>query len=193
MLPDKAPTSQPRERWENMRKMMRTVSEVKRMHVTASIRKLTLGAIVVSTLFAGGSALPRRWSRAPRSAPSATTTAIPGNQLPAPEPGFGGVIRRDMLEGLEGRGGRPRIVPPKGRAQRSAHHDRRPGLWRQRHVWRRHPDAGAGPHREGGAALHRIQLHRAVLAHAGGADHRPQPPLGGLRRDHGAVDGFPGL
>ena len=80
-----------------------------------------------------------------------------------------------------------------GRAQRAAHHDRRPGLWRPRHVRRRHPDAGARPHREGRPALHAVQLHRAVLAHARGADHRPQPPRGGLRRDLGAVDGLPGL
>ena len=65
-----------------------------------------------------------------------------------------------------------------GRAQRSAHHDRRPGLWRQRHLRRRHPDAGAGPDRESRAALHRVPLHRALLADAGGADHRPQPPRG---------------
>ena len=75
-----------------------------------------------------------------------------------------------------------------GRAQRAAHHDRRPGLWRQRHVRRRHPDAGAGPDRQGGAALHAVPLHRALLADAGSADHRPQPPLGRLRRDLGAVD-----
>ena len=80
-----------------------------------------------------------------------------------------------------------------GCAQRAAHHDRRPGLWRQRHVRRRHPDAGAGPDRESGAALHPVQLDRAVLADARRADHRPQPPLGGLRRDRGAVDRLPGL
>ena len=80
-----------------------------------------------------------------------------------------------------------------GRAQRAAHHDRRPGLRRQRHVRRRHPDAGARPRREGWAALHAVQLDRALLAHARGADHRPQSPRGGLRRDLGTVDGLPGL
>jgi len=54
-----------------------------------------------------------------------------------------------------------------GRAQRAAHHDRRPGLWHSRHVRRRHPDAGAGPDREGGAALHRIQFRGALLADTG--------------------------
>ena len=28
-----------------------------------------------------------------------------------------------------------------------------------------------------GLALHAVPLHRALLADAGGADHRPQPPL----------------
>ena len=80
-----------------------------------------------------------------------------------------------------------------GRAQRAADHDRRPGLRRLGHLRRRHPDARAGPHREDGAALHAVPLHRALLAHAGGADHRPQPSLGGLRRDRRAVHRLPGL
>ncbi len=42
--------------------------------------------------------------------PSATTT-IPGNQLPAPAPEFGGVIKDDALESTEW--WPPRIVPPK--------------------------------------------------------------------------------
>ena len=76
--------------------------------------------------------------------PSATTT-IPGNQIPAPPPPFGGVIK-ETLEGSK-TWWPPRIVPPEGRAQRAADHDRRPGLWRQRHLRRRHPDAGARPRR----------------------------------------------
>ena len=122
--------------------------------------------------------------------PSATTT-IEGNQLPPPPPKFGGVIK-ESCQGLQDLVAAARRAA-QGRAQRAAHHDRRPGLWRQRHVWRRHPDAGAGPDREGGAALHAVQLHLALLADAGSADHRPQPSLGGLRRDRGVVDGLPGL
>ena len=37
-----------------------------------------------------------------------------------------------------------------------------------------------------GPALHAVPLHGAVLADAGGADHRPQSPLGGLRHHLGA-------
>ena len=62
-----------------------------------------------------------------------------------------------------------------------------------RHLRRRHPDAGDGSAGEGGTALHAVPLHRALLADAGGADHRPQPPLGGLRRDRGNVHRLPGL
>jgi arylsulfatase len=43
--------------------------------------------------------------------PSATTT-VPGNQLPAPVPKFGGVIK-ETLEGSK-TWWPPRIVPPKG-------------------------------------------------------------------------------
>ncbi len=80
-----------------------------------------------------------------------------------------------------------------GRAERAAHHDRRPGLRRVGHLRRRHSDAGDGPHRQGGAALHAVPLHRALLADARGADHRPQPPLGRLRRDRRNVDRLPRL
>jgi len=44
-------------------------------------------------------------------APSATTT-VPGNQLPPPDPKFGGVIRNDALQSTPWWA--PRVVPPKG-------------------------------------------------------------------------------
>src|SRR5205814_223145 len=44
--------------------------------------------------------------------------------------------------------------PSEGRAQRAPHHDRRSGLWRLQHLWRRDPDAGDGPDCEGGIALY---------------------------------------
>ena len=43
--------------------------------------------------------------------PSATTT-IPGNQLPAPDPKFGGVIKALAVESTPWWA--PRVVPPKG-------------------------------------------------------------------------------
>ena len=122
--------------------------------------------------------------------PSATTT-IDGKQLPPPPPKFGGVIKESAKDSKPW--WPPRVVPPKGAPNVLLIMTDDQGYGVSGHVRRRHPDAGAGPHREGRAALHAVQLHCAVLAHAGGADHRPQPPLGGLRRDHGAVDRFPGL
>ena len=111
-------------------------------------------ALMFSTMtlmaLAGGPAMAQQITGTPGS-PSATTT-IDGNQLPAPPPKFGGVIKENR-QGFEDLVAAARRAA-QGRAQRSAHHDRRPGLWRQRHVRRRHPDAGAGPDREGGAALH---------------------------------------
>ena len=80
-----------------------------------------------------------------------------------------------------------------GRAQRAAHHDRRPGLWRAEHLRRRDSDAEPGSHRQGGAALHAVPLHGALLADAGGADHGPQPSLGRLRRHRRIVHRLPRL
>ena len=120
--------------------------------------------------------------------PSATTT-IRGNQIPAPEPKFGGVIK-ETLQGSK-TWWPPRIVPPKGAPNILLIMTDDQGYGVSGTFGG--VIAGAGPHRQSGAALHAIQLHRAVLAYAGGADHRPQPPLGRLRRDHRVVDGFPGL
>ena len=98
--------------------------------------------------------------------PSATTTISPGTHPPPPPPEFGGEIKelyKDLTPWWP-----PRVVPPTGSTQYSTHHDRRSRLWRQRHVRRRHTDAGARPDRGRGAALHGVQLDFALLANAGG-------------------------
>ena len=122
--------------------------------------------------------------------PGATTT-LKGNQLPAPPPPFGGTITHAATSstpvvGADGRA-------PQGRAQRAPHHDRRPGLRRLRHLRRRHPDAGDGPHREGRAPVYPVPLHGALLAHPRRAGHRAKPSLDRLRRDRRTLDRFPGL
>ena len=150
---------------------------------------LLSGMFVAAVMAAAPSASAQQTTGTPGS-PSATTT-IDGKYVPSPART---VRRRDQHE-------RQRFQTvlatdrgaAQGRAQRAADHDRRSGLRRYGHVWRRHPDAGHGPGREGGAALHAVPLHRAVFAHAGGADHRAQPSLRGLRRDHRAVHRIPGL
>ena len=122
--------------------------------------------------------------------PSATMT-IDGKQLPAPPQKFEGKIGRTAAES------KPywpaRIVPPKGA----------PNV-----LLIMTDDAGYGvPSTFGGviptpaldrianatAALHQLPFDGAVLADARGADHRPQPPLGRLRRHCGAGDRLPGL
>ena len=114
-----------------------------------------------------------------------------GTQLPPPDPKFGGVIKDDALQSKPWWA--PRVVPPKDA----------PNV-----LLIMTDDAGFGvPSTFGGviptptmdrdrarrAALHRHVLHRAVLADARCADHRPQPPLGRLRRRLRAVDRLPRL
>ena len=117
--------------------------------------------------------------------PSATTT-ISGKQLPAPDPKFGGVIKNDALQSKAWWA--PRIVPPK----------KAPNI-----LLIMTDDSGFGvPSTFGGViptptmdriaqrgpALQQHPLHRPLLPDARRADHRAQPPFGGLRRDLGAVD-----
>ena len=97
--------------------------------------------------------------------------------------------RRTAIQALVGA---PRRAA-QGRAERAADHHRRRRLRRAEHLRRRHSDADHGSHRKRGPALQPDVLHRAVLADARRADHRPQPPLGRLRRDLRAVDGLPRL
>ena len=73
-----------------------------------------------------------------------------------------------------------------GRAQRAADHDRRPGLRRLRHLWRRHPDARLD--RIAKAGLRYTQFHSTALcsptraALITGRNHHSV----GFRRDLGA-------
>jgi hypothetical protein len=126
-----------------------------------------------------------------RAGLASATTTISGKQLPPPDPKFGGVIKERASESTAW--WPPRVVPPKKRAQRAAHHDRRRRLRLAQHLRRRDPDPGAGPHREERPALHELPLHFALLADAGGADYRAQPPLGGLRGGRRDRDRLPRL
>ena len=60
------------------------------------------------------------------------------------------------------------------------------------HLWRCHPDAVHGPHRECRTTLHTVPLNCSLLADPGGADHRPQPSLGGFGVITEISTGFPG-
>src|SRR5271166_232385 len=80
------------------------------MDLGACIRKLALGALAVASFFAGGSASAQVVTGT-LGQPSATTT-IKGNQIPAPPPPFGGVIKENAKDSTPW--WPPRIVPPKG-------------------------------------------------------------------------------
>ncbi len=54
------------------------------------------------------------------------------------------------------------------------------------------PTPAIGPHREGGIAVHAVSLHRALLAHACGANHGPQSSLVGFGVIGEMSTGFPG-
>ena len=71
--------------------------------------KRAIGTLAVLAAAWGGPAAAQHITGVPGS-PSATTT-IPGNQLPAPSPGFGGTIQNDALQSKPW--WPPRIVPPK--------------------------------------------------------------------------------
>ena len=122
--------------------------------------------------------------------PNATTT-ISGKQLPPPDPKFGGVIKERASESKAW--WPPRVVPPKRAPNILLDHDRRRRLRRAGHLRRRRSDSGPGSHRQEWAALHQFPFHVAVLAHAGGNHHRPQPSLCGLRGSRRNRDGVPGL
>ncbi len=71
---------------------------------------MTLGALAVSSLLAGGRAAAQQVTGTLGS-PSATTT-IEGKQIPPPPPKFGGVIKEDAKDSTPW--WPPRVVPPKG-------------------------------------------------------------------------------
>ncbi len=104
-------------------------------------------------------------------------------------------VRRDHQPGRQGLD--PLVAAHRGaaegRAERAADHNRRRGLRRLGHLRRRHPDTDTRSGRGGRAALHAVPLHRALLAHPRGADHRAQPPFVGLRRDRRASHRLSGL
>ena len=143
------------------------------------------GAAVALALAAFGGGIAAQQINGTPGSPSATLN-ISGEQLPPPPPKFGGKIERNAAQSKPY--WPPRDRAAQGRAERAADHDRRRRLRRAQHVRRRDPDADPRSHRQRRAALHELSLHRAVLADAGRADHRPQPSLGRLRRDLRAVD-----
>src|SRR6516165_10347546 len=76
------------------------------------IRKISASLVFVWSLAtAPAFAQQTQQAAAPIGSPGATTT-IPGNQLPPPDPKFGGVIKESASESKPW--WPPRVVPPKG-------------------------------------------------------------------------------
>ena len=81
------------------------------MDFGAGIRRVTLGALTISSfLLAGGNAASAQQVTGTLGSPSATTT-IDGKQLPPPPPKFGGVIKESATDSTPW--WPPRVVPPK--------------------------------------------------------------------------------
>ena len=122
--------------------------------------------------------------------PNATTT-IPGNQLPPPDPKFGGVIKEKASESTPW--WPPRIVPPKGAPNVLLIMTDDVGFGAPSTFGGVDPHSGLGSHREKRAAVHPFPFHVALLTHARGVDHRTQPPRGRLWGCWRSGDGIPGL
>jgi arylsulfatase len=155
--------------------------------------------VLVATLLVvapslSGDAAPQAASRSIQTtgtigSPSATTT-IPGNQLPAPDPTFGGVIKETAEDSKSW--WPPRVVPPRGA----------PNV-----LLIMTDDQGYGVTSTFGGVIptpamdriaqaglrYAIPLDRALLAHARRPDQRQKPPLDGLWRDLGDGYRLPGL
>jgi hypothetical protein len=81
------------------------------MDLRLGIRKLALGALAVSSLFAAGRLADAQQITGTLGQADATTT-INGKQIPPPPPKFGGVIKESYKDSAPW--WPPRIVPPKG-------------------------------------------------------------------------------
>src|ERR1022692_541517 len=81
------------------------------MDLGAGIRKLAMGALAVSSFFAGGGAASAQVVTGTLGQADATTT-IDGKQIPPPPPKFGGVIKQSAKDSTPW--WPPRVVPPKG-------------------------------------------------------------------------------
>ena len=122
--------------------------------------------------------------------PTATVT-IDGKQLPPPPLPFGGVIKETAPDSTPY--WPPRVVPPKGAPNVLLIMTDDQGYGVSSTFGGVIPTPALDRVAGTGLALHGVPLHGAVLAYAGGADHRPQSPLGRLRRDRRIVHRLPGI
>ena len=111
--------------------------------------------------------------------PSATMT-LDGKQLPPEPPKFGGVIKEDAKDSKPY--WPPSVVPPKGAPNVLLIMTDDQGYGVSGTFGGVIPTPNMDRIANAGLRYTQFQLDRAVLADAGGADHRPQPPFGRVRR-----------
>ena len=138
---------------------------------------LSSSSVLLWVSFASG-AVAQQITGTPGS-PSATTT-LDGKQLPPEPPKFGGVIKEDAKDSKPY--WPPSVVPPKGAPNVLLIMTDDQGYGVSGTFGGVIPTPTYGSHRQGGIALYAVSLHGALLADAGCADHRPQPPFGRVRR-----------
>ena len=149
------------------------------MNFTAVIRNVALGALAVSSLFAAGNAASAQQVTGTLGQADATTT-INGKQIPEPPPKFGGVIKESAKDSTPW--WPPRIVPPKGAPNVLLIMTDDQGYGVPGTFGGVIPTPNLDRIAKAGLRYTAVPLHCALLADAGGADHRPQSPLGRLWR-----------
>ena len=122
--------------------------------------------------------------------PDATTT-IDGRYLPPPPPPFKGQVELNAAQSAPA--WPMRVVPPKGAPNILLIMTDDVGFAAPSTFGGVIPTPALDRIADGRAAIHQLPLDCAVLADAGGADHRTQPPLSRLRRGLRGGIGLPRL
>ena len=146
-------------------------------------------AAVTALIACDPSAIAQQTTGEPGS-PGATTT-IDGKQLPPADPAFGGVIKEKASESKPW--WPPRVVPPKGAPNVLLIMTDDQGFGAPSTFGGVIPTPAMDRIANAGLALYELPFDLPVLTDTGGADHRPQPSLGRLRRGGRNIDGVPGV
>ena len=152
-----------------------------------AVLTLTLVALFITVGF--GTTPAQQINGVPGS-PSATVT-LDGKQLPPPPMPFGGVIKESAKDSTPW--WPPRVVPPKGAPNVLLIMTDDQGYGVSGTFGGVIPTPALDRIAKAGLRYTAVPFHRAMFAHARGADHRPQPSFGRLRRDRRVVHRLSGL
>ena len=159
------------------------------MNFRAANRTLALGVFAIAGLFGSGSVAAQQVTGTLGQADA--TTTINGKQLPPPPPKFGGVIKEIAKDSTPW--WPPRIVPPKGAPNVLLIMTDDQGYGVPSTFGGVIPTPNLDRIAKAGLRYIAVPFDGALLADAGSADHRPQPPLGRLRRHWRIVHRLPRL